>query len=353
MFSLDSSINSCISLPTNIPNSICTPLDPSSSPSILILTSLHLSAFLPYRALRIASVSMSAVVNSAMPVGHATSFPTAGIGGQYYNNPSFEVPVYSHGARRTLTWQMIDAWNQYSLNYAIGEGIATGLVWAALIYLLALTPSRKRTTLFHSFLLAGLIFMMIHLMLDIISVVTPGLSASSAYVVLTRDISSSIWTTQYTALYAATRVTNWLAIISASLCLWLQAKGLMSGLKVRFPTVYYILLTYLALSSLAALIASMVYWIYQITVIHDDITYPAFFAKMLRNVYLIIYAISIGSYSLVNVCSVMNIIWKRPSSVLTPHSAYHSALNLVGLLGAQSFIVPRKAPNTAVLTVSY
>ena len=287
---------------------------------------------------------MSAVTNSAMPVGHATSFPTAGIGGQYYNDPSFEVPVYSHGARRTLNWQMIDAWNQYTLNYAIGEGIATGLIWATLIYLLALTPSRKRTTPFHSFLLAGLFFMLIHLMMDIMSIVTPGLSVSSAYVVLTRDISSSIWTTQYTAIYAATRVANWLAFLFAFLCLWLQAKGLMSGLKVRFPTVYYILLTYLALTSLAALVASMVYWIYQITVIHDDITYPAVFPKWLRTIYLIIYAISIGSFSLVNVCSVVDIIWSRPSSVLTPHNAYHSALNLVGLLGAQSFIVPRKPP---------
>jgi hypothetical protein len=287
--------------------------------------------------------SMTSVINPPMPVAQATAFPTAGIGGQYYSDPSFEVPVYSDDARRTLNWQMIDAWNQLSLNYAIGEGVAAGLVWATIIYLLALTPSRKRTTAFHSFLLAGLVFMLMHLMMDLISIVTPGLSTSSAYVVLTRDISSSIWTTRYTAVYAATRVANWLAFVFASICLWLQAKTLMTGLKVRFPTTYYILLTYLALTSLAVLIASMVYWIYQITVIQDDITYPVFLPQMLRNIYLIIYAISIGSFSVINVCSVVNIIWRRPSSVLTPHNAYHSALNLLGLLGAQSFIVPRKS----------
>ncbi|KAK5192230.1 hypothetical protein LTR96_006202 [Exophiala xenobiotica] len=283
---------------------------------------------------------MTSAINPPMPVAQATAFPTAGIGGQYYNEPSFEVPVYSDDARRTLNWQMLDAWNQLSLNYAIGEGVAAGLVWATIIYVLALTPSRKRSTAFHSFLLAGLVFMLIHLMMDLISIATPGLSTSSAYVVLTRDISSSIWTTQYTAVYATTRVANWLAFVFASICLWLQAKTLMTGLKVRFPTIYYVLLTYLALTSLAVLIASMVYWIYQITVIHDDITYPIFLQQMLRNIYLIVYAISIGSFSVINVCSVVNIIWRRPSSVITPHNAYHSALNLLGLLGAQSFIVP-------------
>ncbi|KIV83972.1 hypothetical protein PV11_05952 [Exophiala sideris] len=283
---------------------------------------------------------MAANVTPTMASTAPTVFPTAGVGGEYYET-AFQVPTYSTGAINVISWSEIDDFSHIIANYSVSEGIATGLIWATLIYLLALTPGRKRTTPFHTCLLLGLVFMLLHLMLDIIAVVTPGLSTNSSYVVLTGDVASSVWTNKYIAIYIICKVANWLAFIFATTCLWLQAKGLLSGVKVRFNIVYRIILTYLALTALAALISSMIYWIHQIMVVKLDPT-PTMDYYMLRmkTTYLVTYALSIGSFSLVSICSVLDIVWRRPSSVIKSNNAFSSALNLVGLLGAQSFIVP-------------
>ncbi|KIW39885.1 uncharacterized protein PV06_08457 [Exophiala oligosperma] len=284
---------------------------------------------------------MASTVVLATPTASPTVFPTAGIGGEYYTNPLFEVPVYTGYARSAITWQMLDAWNIVGLQYAVAEGIACGLIWATFIYLLALTPSRKRSTRFHIILFTGLCFETTHLTMDAISLVTPGLSANSAYLVLTRDMASSVWTTSYKAFYTSTQALNWVAFICATTCLWIQAQGLLTTLKVRSSIAYVVVLVYLVSAALATLIASLVYWIYQIKVIPDNIDWDmALYARKLRNIYLLLYAISIGSFSLVNLFSVLEIMWRRPFSIIKSESVYHSALNLLGLLGIQSCLVP-------------
>ncbi|KIW14016.1 hypothetical protein PV08_06797 [Exophiala spinifera] len=283
----------------------------------------------------------SIVAFATPPTASPSIFPTAGIGGEYYTSPIFEVPVYTSYARNAITWQMLDAWNLVGLQYAVAEGIACGLIWATFIYLLALTPARKRFTRFHIVLFTGLCFETSHLTMDAISLVTPGLSANSAYVVLTRDIASSVWTTSYKAFYISTQVLNWAAFICATVCLWIQAQSLLATIKTRFSIVYIIILVYLVFAALATLVASMVYWIHQIKVIPDNIDWDtAVYTKRLRYIYLLIYAISIGSFSLVNLLSVLEIICRRPLSVIKSKSVYHSALNLLGLLGIQSCLVP-------------
>lgn len=231
---------------------------------------------------------MASTVAFATPAASPTIFPTAGIGGEYYSNPIFEVPVYTSYARNAITWQMLDAWNIVGLQYAVAEGIACGLIWATFVYLLALTPSRKRFTRFHIILFTGLCFETTHLTMDVISLVTPGLSANSAYLVLTRDIASSVWTFSYKAFYTSTQVLNWVAFICATICLWIQAQSLLATIKARFSIVYIVLLVYLVLAALATLVASLVYWIYQITVIPDNIDWDmALYARKLRNIYLV------------------------------------------------------------------
>lgn len=231
---------------------------------------------------------MASTVVLATPTASPTVFPTAGIGGEYYTNPLFEVPVYTGYARSAITWQMLDAWNIVGLQYAVAEGIACGLIWATFIYLLALTPSRKRSTRFHIILFTGLCFETTHLTMDAISLVTPGLSANSAYLVLTRDMASSVWTTSYKAFYTSTQALNWVAFICATTCLWIQAQGLLATLKVRSSIAYVVVLVYLVSAALATLIASLVYWIYQIKVIPDNIDWDmALYARKLRNIYLV------------------------------------------------------------------
>jgi len=133
----------------------------------------------------------------------------------------------------------------------------------------------------------------------------------------------------------------WIAFIFAALCLWLQAKGLMTGIKVRYLTVYKVINAYLMGTAFAALATAMAFSIQQVQQIglqmtEDEVNY----AYRLRVAFLAAYAICIGSFSLVSICSVVDIIWKRPSSLIKGHNAYASALNLVGLLCAQSFIIP-------------
>lgn len=285
---------------------------------------------------------MAANVAPTMTSAAPTVFPTAGVGGQYYDT-AFEVPTYGAGAINEVNWRDVDNFSHIIANYSVSEGIATGLIWATLVYLLALTPGRKRTTPFHTFILLGLVLMLLHLMLDIIAVVTPGLSTNSAYVILTGDVASSVWTTQYMAIYITCKVANWLAFIFATCCLWIQARGLMSGLKVRFTRVYRILLVYLILASLTALATGMTYWIHQIMLVKQDPTTDMdHYMLKLKNIYVTTYAICIGSFSLVSMCSVADIVWRRPDSVIKSNNAFSSALNLVGLLGAQSFVVPCK-----------
>ena len=117
----------------------------------------------------------------------------------------------------------------------------------------------------------------------------------------------------------------------------------MTGIRVRFFNLYRVILAYLILAAVAALITLILFSVQQIQQLTQPPTEEVYnYAVRLRNGYLIAYAISIGSFSLVSICSIADIIWKRPSSVIKGHNAYASALNLVGLLCAQSFAVPCK-----------
>ncbi|EXJ83116.1 hypothetical protein A1O1_06735 [Capronia coronata CBS 617.96] len=283
---------------------------------------------------------MAARIIPALTLTAPTSYPTAGVGGYYYDT-AFGVPTYSSAAFNQTTWRLLDNWDHINVNYASSEGLAAGLGWATLIYLLALTPSHKRTTPFHCFLLVGLIFLLGHLMVNIIAALTPGLNTTSAYTYVTLDTSSSVWPRKYIAVYAVNAVASWFAFIFATICLWLQAKGLMTGIRVRFIIVYKIILMYLIVAAVIALAICMAFNIQQILYIGKPVELADGTALLrLRNAYLITYAISIGSFSLVSICSIMDIIWRRPSRVIKGHNIFASALNLVGLLCAQSFVVP-------------
>ncbi|OAP55534.1 hypothetical protein AYL99_10507 [Fonsecaea erecta] len=270
------------------------------------------------------------------------SLPTAGVGGALYDE-AFQVPTYPAAPFNKVTWRLIDTWNNINVNYDTNRGLAAGLVWATLVYLLALTPTRKRTTPFHTFMLIGLVFMLIKLMIDIVSSLTPGLQSSSAYTFLTLDFTDSIWTKEFIATFATSQVTGWFAFIFAAICLWLQAKGLMTGIRARYPVVYKVMLVYLILTSVAAFAAAMAYSIQQILQLGKDGAEIYDYLDEAYNgriAYLAAYTICIGSFSLVSMASVFDIVWKRPSSIVTRNNAYASALNLIGLLCVQSFVIP-------------
>lgn len=286
---------------------------------------------------------MSAITMIESPIGPVIR-PTAGVGGSLYDT-TFPVAIYPGAPNNIATWRMLDTWNNLQVNTGTTTGIAAGLVWATLTYLLALTPKRKRSTAFHTFMLMGLVFLLLHLMIKLVASLTPGLQALSAYTFVTFDLDNSIWTTKFVATFVAGEVTGWFAFSFAAICLWLQAKSLMTGLKVSYPGPYKVILTYLVGASLAALGAAMANSIHQTMELTDSTNQPeqaVTEAYQMRVSYLITVAVSLGSFSLVSMVSVVHIVWKRPASVINGNSAYASALNLMGLLCAQSFVIPCK-----------
>jgi hypothetical protein len=270
-------------------------------------------------------------------------YPTAGVGGSLYNKP-FPVPTYSTDQYPPYTtWHMLDIWGTTNGTITATQGVATGLVWAVFLYLLALTPIHKKTTPFHTFISIGLAFLITELMIELLSNVTPGLNPSPAYNFITQDNASSTWPTAFIATFATSQVAAWLAFIFAAICLWIQAQGLLTGIKVTNGAVYYGLLGYLASTSIATLGTAMTYSIMQIknvTLSGDKLVLAMADAHAFRSIYLVIYAVCIGSYSLISMLSVFHIVLRRPKSLVKKASTYASALNLVGLLCAQSAIIP-------------
>lgn len=268
------------------------------------------------------------------------AFPTVGYGGSYYDTPVFKVPTYGASTSANITWRLLEDYARVLVNKSSTEGIAAGMVWATFIYLLALTPNPKRTSLFHTCLLLGVAFLLIHLMIDLISACIPGLSRYSAYVLLV-GTESVIFTSHFISVQVASMITEIISYCCASVCLWLQAKGLMTSVQTRFPRLYQTILGYLIFTSVATFVTQLVYIVMSINhlgkTLADQVMYN-YLVWLL--VYHCLFAISIGSYALVSMCSIVSIIWMRPSSVVKGHNAYASALNLVGLLCAQSFVLP-------------
>lgn len=267
------------------------------------------------------------------------AFPTVGFGGSYYDSPAFSLPAYGTEPA-TLTWRFIEDYSRVVVNKSSTDGIAAGMAWATFIYLLALAPNQKRTSLFHTCLLGGVAILLVHLMINIISAGTPGLSKYSAYVLLV-GAESVIFPPRFVAVQAASLVTEILSYCCASVCLWLQAQGLMTSIQNRFPMLYRIILGYLILSSMATFATQMVYIVKSLGQIGQNVNYTEF-ADYLTWIYVYhtTFAISIGSYALISMCSIVSIIWRRPYSLVKTHNAYASALNLVGLLCAHSFVLP-------------
>ncbi|KAK5053109.1 hypothetical protein LTR84_002083 [Exophiala bonariae] len=267
------------------------------------------------------------------------AFPTVGFGGSYYDSPVFSLPSY--GTRpAVLTWRFIDDYSRLVVNKSSTDGIAAGMTWATFIYLLALAPNQKRTSLFHTCLLGGVTLLLVHLMINIISAGTPGLSKYSPYILLVGP-ESVIFPARYIAVQAASLVTEILSYCCASVCLWLQAKGLMTSIQNRFPVLYCVILGYLVFSSMATFATQLICIVKTLVQIDQKPEYNAV-ADYLTWIYVYhtTFAVSVGSYALISMCSIVSIIWRRPYSLVKTHNAYASALNLVGLLCAHSFVLP-------------
>ena len=132
-------------------------------------------------------------------------------------------------------------------------------------------------------------------------------------------------------------IVGCLAYITAVICLYIQANGLMSNLKTKNFNIYIVVLLYLIASSVIALAANLVFIGLQTSdLLGHHPNYP--FATV-QDIALITYAISLGSWCLVSLISVVKLIISRYRVVVTNH-LYDSAIQLLCLTLLESFIVP-------------
>jgi len=273
----------------------------------------------------------------AEPLPSVSSRPVNGFGGTYYDWP-FYVPTYTTDDPMVFnqtTWRIIDQWNQVNLNMQATEGVGLGMCLTALVYILVLTPNGKRGKPFHSFLLAALLFEMLRLLCDLIQSTQAGVSQYSAYLWLTNDQAATTYSSAYRGVTICGLTAACAAYFFTTICLYVQSRGLLSSFEMSYRKTYRVLMGYLIMASIAAFVMRVTLMVYQ------SASIPAApQAFHIREATLITYTVSIGSWSLVSMCSVVMIIITRPRSMINRNSLYTTVLNLIALVCMESFIVP-------------
>ena len=135
---------------------------------------------------------------SSVEYPEVTSYPVNGFGGTLFDYPFFAVPIYNPAAsyvNHHVTWHVIDNYTLSAVNIAVTDSVCLGLCFATLIYVLALTPKKKRRTPFHAFLLAALVLEIIRLLCYIGPASSVGNSLFSSYLGITHDWSATVWST--------------------------------------------------------------------------------------------------------------------------------------------------------------
>ena len=275
-------------------------------------------------------------------LGSPKSYPTNGYGGSYYHEHFQGVPVYNHGSPATnniVSWAAIDQYALEAISIIATNGICLGFCLATLVYTVSLTPREKRLKLFHIALLTALLFEIYRLLTVVAPASTPGISSFSSYISITKDVEA----TTFTNGYRGTLISGWfagcLSYLFTVACLSLQAKGLLAGLELRYPTWHTVLFCYLLGISAIAFVANVVFNAFQAA--HMSGSYQKFPFDILHTLVLALYAASLGSWCLVSLISVTWLVFTR-FNMFRGTTHYDTALKIILLTVLDSFIVPRK-----------
>lgn len=267
---------------------------------------------------------------------------------------------YYQNIQVSLKWAMIDEAYQQSSQYAVAQAVGLGLAVLTFLNVLVLTPSRKRRLAVHWLLMGALMSQIVRSAIAV-SLSTTGPSVS-AYLQLTGHWSGTEWSRRWKALVT----TEQLAACTSSACVhivfYLQTRGLLVWAKVRYgEVVYRCLLVALVLIAGASWCWRVAFGVYQVFWVGfarkgDWLpnTWNGPWWDILSRASALSAGVSLGAWSLVFVVSAALILWERKKVVFrggigtdgskrTEHriqSTYEKALNLVGFVGVESFLIP-------------
>lgn len=275
--------------------------------------------------------------------------PVNGFGGSWYDQPFEVVPVYNRGAPGVvdqISWAKIDEWATIVSNVWVTTGTCFGLCLAALAYVIALTPNKKRGKPFHTTLLLALVAEIGRLLCNLTRASNVGLSRYSAYLGLTSDYDATTYSPAFQGLTITSMIFACLALFFTYLCLYIQTNGLLTGLRLHYRAVFWAFMIYLIIMSLVTLGLRVTATAIQTKAllrpgsVGEAVSHTYF---NVREATSIASAISLGSWCMVSLCSVFWLMFTR-TKLIVSNRHYDTALTILSLVFMESFVVPCKAP---------
>lgn len=287
-----------------------------------------------------------------------TRLPTNGLDGSLHDTfffvPSYHVNPYSgEGWSTTITWNMIDAYGFRISIWSVTLGACLGMMLSTLLYVLFITPPAKRWKAFHSSLLTALLLKTTYLIVYCAQISSRHSGVNPAYPIITTDYTFR-YSTEFLIWRVSGTMLDLLATISTFVCLFIQAKTTLAGLRLTHRLIYLLLTIYLLLASIACIITRILLLAVQIRLLRSHPRAnpnPILDPEPLSIANTTFTALTLGSYGLISLISVLHILWTRRTLLglerprrhhnnSTRSTRYDRALALLALILLESSIAP-------------
>ena len=262
--------------------------------------------------------------------------PVDGYGGSLYHQ-SFTVPTYNIGMldgqpQTTSYWELDYAWH-YNQRLLSGFGVCFGLLFMALLNLCALTPASKRGLPLYTFNILAIVCEMTRLLLEIIRYSYTGYS--SAYFMLTDDITGSNMSKNSIAVGILIQVFSPFGFMFIQFCFFIQARAVLSAFRTTNKVWHHVII-----GTLIGLGVVSFFWrIFESVVVAMDytllITWDPDWVWLVADA---LYTVSIGGWSMIFTIQVGLILYRRAK--LGGAIQRTEALNILFLTGIESMVLP-------------
>ena len=281
--------------------------------------------------------------------------------------------------RRQTTYLDLDRFYQSNASMAVVHGVALALVVLRLVDILLLTPRRKRERGKGGVMFAVLLVALVGCVVREASAVQHAVYGGdvSAYLVLSRDWSSTMWSSGHRAAVLLEQFGTVICFACVQIAFWLQGKALLVGVKVRYGDLWYygllslfVVLGFASWCFVATFAAYQAFWI---GFARAGLWLPAVWNgawwKMLEVTSGLLRSISLAVWSLVFSVSALHVLLERRETLFVGadqeevcngkrserwggatrqkrrivKDAYETALTLIGLVAVESFAVPGKS----------
>lgn len=261
--------------------------------------------------------------------------------------------------QENLSWHQIDRFYRQNSTIAVIHSICLTLGILTLLNILSLTPASKRLKASFWILLSGAICVIV----SSACALQLNTSDTSAYLQLTNDWVSTTWSVGYKARTIACQSGEIIGLIFLQVALYIQAKAILTWVKLRNEKVYYSVLLFLGLMGIAAWCWRAIWGMYQIrflAFVPEGGYRPSYF-ELWPGTYYVKFSngfvgASLGLWCLVILVSSVQTILARNEALFrsdihggarkwresTVRTTYESAVRCIGFVSVQSFAVPSK-----------